>query len=244
VSPLRALVGKELRQLRRSRGVMLSATLLPLFLMVLSPIGQYLSLSGVPVRGMSSSGVPPGLAGIERPEQMLSEFFLPFVMAVVGLLVPAVAAMHTIVTERERRTIELLIALPLRVRDVLLAKLIAMLALSAMVLLPLFAIDAAWLLWLDIASPGRVAIYLLLLLAGATCSISMALVLTLLARDLRTANQLNGVLVGPLILALLGVFMFVQGDVRWPLAIGLLLAAAGVGLVIALRWLTFERYLS
>jgi ABC-2 type transport system permease protein len=244
VSPVRALLGKELRQMRRSRSVMLSATLLPLFLMVISPIGQYLSLRDVPARAMTGGPTPPGLSGLDRPEQMLTEFFLPFVMAVVGLLVPSVAAMHAIVTERERRTIELLIALPLRVRDVLLAKLIAMLALSAVVLLPLFAIDAAWLLWFDLASPGRIGVYLLLLLAGMTCSVSMALVLTLLARDLRTANQINGVLVGPLILALLAAFMFLTGDLRWGVAIGLLLAVAAAGLVVALRWLTFERYLA
>jgi ABC-2 type transport system permease protein len=244
VSPVRALLGKELRQMRRSRSVMLSATLLPLFLMVISPIGQYLSLRDVPARAMTGGPTPPGLSGLDRPEQMLTEFFLPFVMAVVGLLVPSVAAMHAIVTERERRTIELLIALPLRVRDVLLAKLIAMLALSAVVLLPLFAIDAAWLLWFDLASPGRIGVYLLLLLAGMTCSVSMALVLTLLARDLRTANQINGVLVGPLILALLAAFMFLTGDLRWGVAIGLLLAVAAAGLIVALRWLTFERYLA
>jgi ABC-2 type transport system permease protein len=244
MSPLRALLGKELRQLRRTRSVMLSATLLPLFLMVISPIGQYLSLRDVPVRGMTSGPTPPGLAAVERPEQMLTEFFLPLILSVVGLLVPTVAAMHAIVTERERRTIELLIALPLRVRDVLIAKVVAMLVLSAVVLLPLFAIDAAWLLWSGLATPARIGLYLLLLLAGCVCSISLALVLTLLARDLRTANQLNGVLVGPLILVLLGVFMFVPGEARWLIAIGLLLVVAAVGLVVALRWLTFERYLA
>jgi ABC-2 type transport system permease protein len=243
MSPLRALLGKELRQLRRTRSVMLSATLVPLFLMVLSPIGQYLSLRDVPARGMTGGPTPPGLAGVERPEQMLTEFFLPLILCVVGLLVPTVAAMHAIVTERERRTIELLIALPVRVRDVVLAKVIAMLLLSAVVLLPLFAIDVAWLLWTGLATPAQIGLYLLLLLAGCVCSVSLALVLTLLARDLRTANQINGVLVGPLILTLLGVFMFVPGDARWVLAVGLLLTVAVAGLVIALRWLTFERYL-
>jgi hypothetical protein len=130
-----------------------------------------------------------------------------------------------------------------RVREMLLAKMLAMLALAAVVLLPLFAVDAAWLLWAGLASPARIGVYLLLLLAGTACSISLALVLTLLARDLRTANQINGVLVGPLILALLGVFMFVPGEARWPIAIGLLLLVAAGGLVAALRWLTFERYL-
>jgi ABC-2 type transport system permease protein len=222
----------------------LSATLLPLFLMVISPIGQYLSLRDAPVRAMTSAPTPAGLAAVERPEQMLTEFFLPFILGVVGLLVPTVAAMHAIVTERERRTIELLIALPVTVRDVLLAKLVAMLVLSGVVLMPLFAIDAAWLLWSGLATPARIGLYLLVLLAGCVCSISLALVLTLLARDLRTANQLNGMLIGPLVLALLGVFMFVPGEARWLIAIGLLLVVAAAGLVIALRWLTFERYLS
>src|SRR5260221_10118977 len=120
---------------------------------------------------------------------------LPTFVALAGIMVPSVAAVHTIVVERERRSVELLIALPVRVRDILLAKLAATLALCAAILIPLFVLDAAGLLLMDLLGAADVLLMLLVLLAALCCSISMALLVALLARDFRTANNLNGVIV-------------------------------------------------
>ena len=40
-------------------------------------------------------------------------------VAIGGLIVPSVAASYTVIAERERRTIELLVALPVSVGDIL-----------------------------------------------------------------------------------------------------------------------------
>jgi ABC-2 type transport system permease protein len=240
----RALLVKELRQIRRSRGALLSATLLPFFLMVVTPIGQYLSLQGAPMRAMPPGLAPPALLEMQRPEEMLTLLLLPLLMVLAGLIVPTTAAAYTIVAERDRRSLDLLVALPVGVRDILLAKLTATVILAAGVLLPLFAIDAAWLLNSRLAPPSHVLLLFWLLLAGLTCSISLALLVTLIARDMRTANQVSAALVGPVVLVLLVILLAVPGQARWSVAISVLLLVALAGLVAAFRWLTYERYLA
>jgi ABC-type Na+ efflux pump permease subunit len=240
----RALLVKELRQIRRSRGALLSATLLPLFLMVITPIGQYMSLRGAPTRELPIGGMPPGLADVERPEEMLTALLLPLLMVLAGLIVPTTAAAYTIVVERDRRSLELLVALPVGVRDILLAKLAATVVLAAGVLLPLFAIDAAWLLSSGIATLAQVGLLLWLLLSGLVCSVALALLVTLLARDMRTANQVSAALVGPVVMAVLAVMLIVPGPQRWAAVVVCLLLVALAGLLAAFRWLTYERYLA
>jgi ABC-type transport system involved in multi-copper enzyme maturation permease subunit len=165
-------------------------------------------------------------------------------MVLAGLIVPTTAAAYTIVAERDRRSLDLLVALPVGVRDILLAKLTATALLAGGVLLPLFGIDAAWLLTSRITTPGHVALLLALLLAGLICSVSLALLVTLLARDMRTANQVSAALVGPVVLVMLVLLLTVPGQARWVAAIAVLLLVAAGGLVAALRWLTYERYLA
>lgn len=244
----RALLWKELRQLSRSRPALLSSTLLPILLLVVLPLGQLLSLraagSGAGSRLPPGTAAPPGLANLEDPTDLLRLFLLPLFMVIGGLMVPSVAATHTVVAERERRSLELLMALPVRVQDVLAAKIAALMLTAAAVVLPLFAVDAAAILVLQVGSPAYVALLLGVLLAALACSAGIALLLALLARDFRTANNLNGALTGPLIVVTMGVLMLVPGDLRFVALISLLLGLAVATTTIALRWLTFERYLA
>lgn len=244
----RALLWKELRQLSRSRRALLSSTLLPILLLVVLPLGQLLSLRAAGQAAGSrlapAAALPPGLASLEEPTDVLRLFLLPLFMVIGGLIVPSVAATHTVVAERERRTLELLMALPVRVQDVLAAKIAALLLAAAAVVLPLFALDAAAILVLQVGSPVYVALLLGVLLAALACSAGIALLLALLARDFRTANNLNGALTGPLIVVAMGVLMLVPGDGRFVALIGLLLGLAAVTTTVALRWLTFERYMA
>lgn len=248
ISPqLRALVGKEFRQVLRSRGALLSATLLPLLLMVVIPLAEILGMRGstTPLNLPANSSFPPGLEGLtSNPAQFFIQAMLPLFITLGGLIVPSISATYTVVAERERRSLELLIALPVRLQDILLAKLLAMLALAIIVVVPLFAVDAVALLVLGTVSPGYVGLLFLVLLAALTCSIGIALLLALLARDFRTANNLNGAMLVPLILLTLAVLFGVPGPARL-LVLTAVLAAAGTGAyIVGLRWLTFERYLA
>ena len=248
ISPeVRALVAKELRQVLRSKGALLSATLLPVLLMVVIPLAQILGVRGsnVPLNLPSSNLLPPGLEGLTtNPSQLFVQLLLPLFITLGGLIVPSISATYTVVAERESRSLELLIALPVRLQDILLAKLLAMLALATIVVVPLFAVDAVVLLALGLASPGYVGLLFVVLVAALTCSTGIALLLALLARDFRTANNLNGAMLGPLILLTMAVIVGVPGPARL-LVLTAFLAAAGVGAyLVGLRWLTFERYLA
>lgn len=216
--------------------------------MVIVPMGQLFSIQamGRPARAVSSIpsnlGIFQGLAWLDDPSRMFSILVLPLMMVVSGLATPAVLAIHTIVVERERRTLELLIALPITISDVIGAKLVAVLVLSCCVVLPLFAIDAAFGLITRILKPIDVLLLLVLLLAAVACSGCFALVLALVARDFRTANNINGAMVGPLVLVSILILGLIPGEARL-IALSLVLAMIGaLCILVAVRWLTFERY--
>ena len=63
---VRILLGKELRQVRRSRAALASATLLPLFLMTVMPLAQlFIARSAAAPRSRTSGTfAPPGLADV------------------------------------------------------------------------------------------------------------------------------------------------------------------------------------
>jgi ABC-2 type transport system permease protein len=251
VNPLppavRALLRKELWQMRHSRGAMLSAILLPIFLMVVSPIGQLLALRASSPQQepeMLPGLVPPGMAEFGEPTRLFTHFLLPLFVALSGLLIPSMAATYTVVAERERRTIELLMALPVRVADILIAKLLAMLTTALAVVLPLFLVDVVALVIMQLATPLYLALLLAVLISALLCSIGLSLLLALLARDLRTANNLNGALIGPLMLAILAILAGVPGDLRLLVLAAVFLAVGALAVLAGLRWLTFERYLA
>jgi len=244
---VRILFRKEWRQLVRSRGAMLTALLLPLILLVIVPGLQMLGMktgAAKPVNLPPGVELPPGLREMaENPLAMMRAMLVPFI-ALGGLIVPSVTASYILITERESRTLELLVALPVRVGQILLAKLLALLALASLVTLVLFSVDAVLILGLGIGSPGFVLALLAVLLTSLTFSTTTALLVSLLARDFRTANNINGLLIGPTIL----VCFFVTLAVPGPLLSSLLLAAlfavgSGVATFVAMKVITFERLL-
>jgi ABC-2 type transport system permease protein len=244
---VRILFGKEWRQLVRSRGAMLTALLLPLLMLVVIPGLQMLGLRGAGPQALNlppGTPLPPGLAGLGTDPRALLRFFLPLFVVLGGLIVPSVTASYILISERESRTLELLVALPVRVGQVLLAKLLALLALAGLVTLALFSIDAVLILMLEVGSPGFVLALLLVLLAALGFSTTSALLVSLLARDFRTANNINGLLLGPTILVSLVTVLAVPGSVLPCLVLAGLLTAGAVSCTfVAMRLVTFERLL-
>jgi ABC-2 type transport system permease protein len=240
------LVHKELRQVRRSRGALVSATLLPLLLLVVTPGIQLYSLRAAAQQGgltRPATGVPLPADLVNDPVQLFARFLFPLFVTLGGLIVPSVAATYTVVGERERRSLELLLSLPVRVGDILTAKLLAMLVLAATVVLPLFAFDAAVLLFLGLLGWAGVLMLLLVLLSALTYAVGEALLLALLARDLRTAQNLNGALLLPISFLTAVVLLAAPPQLNLLAVSALLLCGAGLTLLVGLRWLTFERYL-
>ncbi len=246
---LRVLIKKEWRQLLRSRSALLTALLLPVLLLVVVPSILLLGPSTIPaedMRGMPAGvPLPPALRAIgDDPTALLRVLLLPLLVTLSGLIVPSVSAAYTLIAERESHTLELLVALPVRVGQILLAKLVVLFLLAAAVMLTLLMLDAVLLLALGVATLGYVVLLVVLLLAALAYSTASALLLSLLARDFRTANNISAALLVPTIALTVGVLMFAPVVT---VGLGLLaalfvLAAAGVT-VIALRVVTFERLL-
>lgn len=238
------LLGKELRQLGRSRGALVSATLLPLLLLVVVPIPQLVTLRNLPLDIPSMpGGGPPGLQSLRGADAFVVLLLYPLFVTICGMIVPSLAASYTIVTERERRTLELLVALPVRLSQILVAKLLSILILGIVVTVPLFAVTATLVVILGAASAAEMALVLVPLGTAVVCSTCLSLLLTLLARDFRTANNVNGVLFFPVLIVAAGILVGVGGSARLLVLGAALLAIGGVAILAGARWITFERYL-
>ena len=216
--------------------------------MTVMPLAQLFiarSAASPPQSKPSGAFAPPGMAEVaDDPTQLLLSVMLPMFIVLGGLIVPTISATYTVVAERERRTLDLLMALPVSVTDILVAKLLAMLVLAGIVVLPLFCIDIAVLVAMGLIGAVNILLLLVMLLAAIGCSVGVALLLALLARDFRTANNLNGAFLGPLIVVMVAIFLLLTSPLR---DVVLTVVLVGVGLLAVLaglRWLTFERYLA
>ena len=245
---VRILFRKELRQLLRSRGAMVTALLLPVLLLVVIPGLQMLGMKAggarPPLNLPPGVELPPGMRELfQDPQAMMRAMLVPFI-ALGGLIVPSVTASYSLITERESRTLELLVALPVRVGQILLAKLLALLTLAAVVTLALFSLDAGLILALEVGSVGFVLGLLAVLLSALAFSTTTALLVSLLARDFRTSNNINGLLLGPIILLCFLVTLAVPDPrVSSLLLAALFIVGSGVATFVALRVITFERLL-
>ena len=243
---VRILIRKELRQVTRSRAALASSVLLPVLLLLVVPMIQLTAIhfaNGAKATPAPIRGLPPGLSSVS-PDELYTTFLFPLLVTLGGIVVPTVAVTYSIVTERERKSLELLIALPVRVRDILVAKIAAVLMLAAALVVPLFAIDAVVLLTLGVAGPGTILLLLLVLLSALACSAGTALVLTLVARDYRAANNLNGAMMVPLLFITGAVLIGVPSPWKLLVLAGVLVLLGAAALTASVRWLTFERYLS
>lgn len=228
----------------RNRGALLTATFLPFIVLFFAPIQVLIQFRVARDQLPEVTDVPiPGLAGATDPSQILVGFVYPILFVMGGLLLPSVTTAYAIVTERERRSLELLIALPVSVTEILAAKLGTVLVVTAMVGVPYIAVVITLLLILGIANGPAVVALFVSFAAAVTCSTGISLLLTLLARDFRTANNLNGAIFGPLLVITVGVLAAVARPANVYAVSALLLLIAAAAVFIARSWVSFERYL-
>ncbi len=239
------LFRKEWRQLLRSRGAVLTALILPAIVLLLVPLTQILAVGALPTKELPPGiNLPPGLAHLKDDPAAILHFVLPLMVALGGLIVPMVSATYTIVAEREARTLELLVSLPVAINQVVTAKVLALLALTVGITLPMFSITAAALLWTGNAGAGFVFALVLLLLAALAFSTTGALLISLLAKDFRTANNLSGALLLPAIFLMVGLLSLVPSALGAALVATALLAVASIACAfVSLKVVTFERLL-
>lgn len=241
---LKVLFGKEWKQTVRNRGALLTATLFPvLFLLVIPAAQAIMSVSGIASSNIGTgASLPPGLASAD-PATIFAQFTFPLFLVMGGLVVPSVAASYTVVSEREKRTVDLLLALPVSIGQIVTAKIGAIAALAMAITLPLLAIDFVLLTVLGLAGPLLLVGYLFELLSALFFSVTSSVAVALVARDFRTSNNLNGAFMGPMILVTLAFSMLLPWSLFRLALHGTLMAAAGAAILwVALKVVSLERY--
>ncbi len=207
---------KEWSEIYHNRRVLLSTVLLPLILVVIGTSGQW----GVSL--MSSADFvnepPPSLGvgrfeGLDVREQFQASLALQFLtlFLLIPLLIPISTATYSVVGEKRDRTLEPLLASPLRTEELLVGKAVASLTPGLLVAVTAYVVYAG--LSSLVIDNARVFSYVLgpipLLVMGVLApllgllGVGLALLISSRSTDPRAAEQITSVLVLPL----MGVFV-------------------------------------
>ena len=201
------------------------------------------------------SGPPPAAYTILAPTTSTSasspnvlndlalRFLVPFFIFIAGAIVPTAFAAQTVLLERERRSLDLLLALPVTVSEVLTSKVAFTLLVSLAVLVPLFFVDAGLIISTGKADPAYLLSTALLLVASAAASSLATLVMVLLTREMRTASNLTGLASLPAMGVVAALLFLVPSPGSMLLASALMIGLGSFAYWAATRWITFERYL-
>jgi ABC-type Na+ efflux pump permease subunit len=218
---IRAIVRRDLTAVRRAKAVFLPMLLVPTLLLVVLPLGIGLAASSVESVSVTPflERLPADLAApiLERPpnEQLVllvNGYLLAPLFLIVPLMVSAVLAADAFAGEKERRTLESLLHLPVSDRDLFLAKLfvsfLPALAVSWIGFLA-FAVVAngvAWPVVHRIFVPTQLWMVMILWVAPAVAALGLGVMVRVSARASTTqeANQLGGAVILPLIFLAMG----------------------------------------
>lgn len=246
---IRALLAKDFGAARRSKAVVIPMLVVPFVLLVGLPtgIGLYArtgtspDLSGILARFPSS--MARDLQALPQQQQLI-ELVLGYLVAPLFLIVPmmisSALAADTFAGEKERRTLESLLHLPVEERDLYVSKVLFAFiptVAASWIGFTLFALSAnvvAWPLMGRIFVPTWRWVGLIAFMAPAVAALGLGVMVRVSARARTTqeANQLGGAVIMPLILASVGqtsgllmlppYWIFVAGAVVWILALVLI----------------------
>ena len=125
---IRALLRKELRELRRNKGLLGAMAILPTIFVALTIGVNLLVLHTSVSPGMGQSLVPPAdLSGLAAglATRVLINDQLMFMQLMIPVILPTVIAAHSVIGEKQARTLEPLLATPIRTWELLVAKILA-----------------------------------------------------------------------------------------------------------------------
>lgn len=216
-----AVIGKDLRAIRRSKAVVLPMLIVPFLLMVVFPFAVGLAArlqSGADLTGFLDSvprqvaqpllDLPPD----ERLVMLVNGYLLAPLFLVVPLMVSAVLAADAFAGEKERRTLEALLHLPISDRDLFLAKLLGAFA-PAMTIswvgFIAFAVTSnavAWPVMHRVFVPTALWGVMIAWVAPAVATLGLGVMVRVSARakSAQEANQLGGAVILPLIFLAVG----------------------------------------
>jgi ABC-2 type transport system permease protein len=214
---VRALVARDLLAVRRSPSVLVPMLAVPAIVLVVLPALVGLAARAADPSGVSAflASVPAGVAEpiLDLPERerlivLVNGYLLAPLFLIVPLMVSSVLAADAFAGERERRTLETLLHLPVGARDLFLAK-VAGAFLPAVVLswagFAVFAVIAngiAWPVMGRVFLPTALWLVLLVWVGPAVAAVGLGLMVRISARarSAQGANQVGSAVVLPVIL--------------------------------------------
>jgi ABC-type Na+ efflux pump permease subunit len=218
---MRAVVAKDVLAVRRSKAVVIPMLAVPAILMIGLPLAIGLAARSAPRSDISQilGNVPGDIAepilALPKDEQLIvlvNGYLLAPLFLIVPLMVSAVLAADAFAGEKERKTLESLLHLPIAARDLFYAKLLTAF-LPAMVVswvgFVCFCIVSnvvAWPVLQRVFVPTRLWVAMILWVAPAVASLGLAVMVRVSARarTSQEANQLGGAVILPLIFVAVG----------------------------------------
>jgi ABC-2 type transport system permease protein len=216
---VRTVIRKDLTAVRRSKPIVLPMIIVPTLLIVVLPIGlgtlagrvtpeqAETALQSPLVRSLLNPilDLPPD----ERLVVLVLGYLLSPLLLVIPLMVSAVLAADAFAGEKERRTLESLLHLPIADRDLFFAKVLGAylpaVALSwiGAALYVVIANIVAWPVMGRVFLPFSQWLIMILWLAPAVAALALGLLVVVSSRAKTTqeANQLGGAVILPLIFA-------------------------------------------
>lgn len=246
-----AVVHRDLLAVRRSKPVMIPMLALPVLLLVVLPVFLGIGIRAVPTPDVEVflRAVPGDLGRpvLELPERerllvLVYGYLLAPLFLVVPLMVSSVLAADAFAGEKERRTLETLLHLPIDHRDLFLAKLLGAFGPSILLSWLGFAVYAvvanaiAWPVVGRLIVPTALWVVMIGWVGPAVAALGLAIVVRVSARarSVQEANQIGGAIVLPIVFVVVGQASGVL-LVSLPIALGLGAAAWLVAAVLVVR---------
>lgn len=216
---VRAVIWKDVTAVKRSKAVVLPMLLLPAVMLLGLPIVVgALAAASEPIDVASFlGGLPTDLAApiVSLPQRqqavvLVLGYLIAPLFLIIPLMVSAVLAADAFAGEKERRTIETLLHLPISNRDLYLAKLLSAFIPAVVVSWVGFACylvvgnAAAWPVMHRIFLPTWLWAAVIIWLAPAVAAFGLGIMVRVSARarTSQEANQLGGTVILPLVLAI------------------------------------------
>jgi ABC-type Na+ efflux pump permease subunit len=245
---IRTIMRKDITAVRRSKSITIPMILVPIVLLVVLPVILGNIAKSVDPGAALASPLVKGLLGAisDLPEReqlptLVLQLLLSPLLLVIPLMVSAVLAADAFAGEKERRTLESLLHLPITDRDLFLAKLLGAFVPALVITWVgtlLYAVVAnlvAWPVTARLIIPFSQWSLMMAWVAPAVALLAIGLLVLVSSRAKTTqeANQLGGAVILPLILVAAGqaagflltplpvVFGF--GVVVWAIALGIVI---------------------
>ena len=218
---MRAIIAKDLTAVRRSKAVVIPMLAVPALLMIAMPLAIGLAARSQvdPDVGRILNSMPGDLArpilDLPKREQLvvlINGYLLAPLFLIVPLMVSAVLAADAFAGEKERKTLESLLHLPIAARELFYAKLltafIPAMAVSWIGFLSfcIVANGVAWPVMHRVFVPTQLWLVMILWVAPAVATLGLAVMVRVSARarTSQEANQLGGAVILPLIFLAVG----------------------------------------